>query len=684
MQAHFAQLFASMRLLLLATLSCVATHAQAGTGCLSDCTTRIGIVSAFGAEGDILVSQTQARTTFVINGNTFTTGVLRGNPVVIALSGVSMINSTMVTQLMLDHFKVERLIMSGIAGGLNPALNVGDVTVPDRWVMPLEIYWSHNLSTPQPCGPTAGDVSCLGLKLAPVAPFGQTTAHGGAPAGMFVRENFVMTQGNSPKGEYVFAYPVDAGMLQAARTLRPQLAQCGPAAKPGGPLDPKLCVSHPPKLVIGGAGASATVFLANADYRQYLFQTLQANTFEMETAALAHVAYANGVPYIAFRSLSDLAGATEFNTDVAALFSSGLAETNEAAVTLAFLEAWKARPAALSAAAPSAASAQAGTAAQRPLKVVIISMFGPEAEPWIKPFALNQSIAVPGLSPDYPALRCNTDDVCLLTTGMGHANAAASTLALTLDPRFDLRKTYFLVAGIAGIDPAQGTLGTATWAQWLVDSGIAHELDARDMPKGWKSGYYGVLTKGPGVKPKLEYRTEVAQLDPVLVRKLVALTRHAPLQDSAQAKTYRARYTGAAHAAARMAPSVIQCDTLGGDTWWHGDRLGEHARNWTRLMTDGKGRYCTTQQEDNATYNALERAAAAGKVDTKRMAVLRTGSNFDRPYPGQSAHASLLASGNGGTGGFVPATQNLQIVGGIAVRDIVARWSQWQSGVPAD
>jgi len=63
----------------------------------------------------------------------------------------------------------------------------------------------------------------------------------------------------------------------------------------------------------------------------------------METAALAHVARTNGVPYIAFRSLSDLAGATEFNADVGALFSSGLAESNEAAVTLAFLEAWKKR-----------------------------------------------------------------------------------------------------------------------------------------------------------------------------------------------------------------------------------------------------------------------------------------------------------------------------------------------------
>ena len=92
--------------------------------------------------------------------------------------------------------------------------------------------------------------------------------------------------------------------------------------------------------------------------------------------------------------------------------------------------------------------------------------------------------------------------------------------------------------------------------------------------------------------------------------------------------------------------------------------------------------YCTTQQEDNATQNALARAAAAGKVDLKRLAVLRTGSNFDRPYPGQSAQASLKASTTGATGGFVPATQNLYNVGGLLVRDIVANWAQWRDGVP--
>lgn len=304
--------------------------------CLSECSPRIGIVSAFGQEADILVAQTQHKRSWLINGNRYTTGELRGNRVVIVLSGVSMINSTLVTQQMINHFGVERLVMSGISGGVNPEHHVGDVLVPQRWSMPMEVYWNHDDTLPAACG-SAGDVSCLGLKLAtpdgkPAAPY----------RGLFMRENFVMNAANAPKGEFRFDYEADAAMLEVARTLQPELARCGPKAyaSPGATPDPKLCMAAQPRLIVGGRGVSGTAFLANPEYRKYLFEQLQAQTFEMETAAFAHVAYANGLPYIAFRSLSDLAGAEEFNADVTALFASGLAETNESAVTLAFLEAW--------------------------------------------------------------------------------------------------------------------------------------------------------------------------------------------------------------------------------------------------------------------------------------------------------------------------------------------------------
>ncbi|MGL4232411.1 MAG: 5'-methylthioadenosine/S-adenosylhomocysteine nucleosidase [Casimicrobium sp.] len=325
--------------------SCIA--APTAKKCLTECTQRIGIVSAFGAEADILIEQTQKKRTYFINGNRYTTGVLRGNPVVIVLSGVSMINSTMVTQLMLNHFRIERLIMSGIAGGIDPANHVGDVTVPDRWAMPMEVFWNADSKLPAPCGKPA-DVSCLGLELAlgddgkVIPPFVIDTPQGKVETGLYMRKNYLLNAKNSPKGTYVFDYPVDEQMLAVVKTIKPELARCGPKAKRAdGSVDEKQCVKQQPRMLIGGRGVSATVFLTNAQYRTYLHNVLKAQTFEMETAALAHVAYANGVPYIAFRSLSDLAGAEGFDEDVGALFSSGLAEMNEARVTLSFLEAWK-------------------------------------------------------------------------------------------------------------------------------------------------------------------------------------------------------------------------------------------------------------------------------------------------------------------------------------------------------
>jgi adenosylhomocysteine nucleosidase len=56
----------------------------------------------------------------------------------------------------------------------------------------------------------------------------------------------------------------------------------------------------------------------------------------MESAAVAHVAYANDVPFIAFRSLSDLAGGGEGENQMGTFFQ--IAADNAAAVVRAFLK----------------------------------------------------------------------------------------------------------------------------------------------------------------------------------------------------------------------------------------------------------------------------------------------------------------------------------------------------------
>jgi purine nucleoside permease len=326
---------------------------------------------------------------------------------------------------------------------------------------------------------------------------------------------------------------------------------------------------------------------------------------------------------------------------------------------------------------PQNAADIAGSGAAQPVKVMIISMFGPEGQVWLDKLGPWKTISVPGLSPDYPDVHCNAQQVCVMTTGMGHANAAASLMALTFSDRFDLRQTYFMIAGIAGIDPARGTVGSAAWAKYLVDFGIQWELDAREKPAAWPSGYLGINTKSPLQMPPLDYKTEVFQLNPALADAAYALSRNTVLADSAEAQAARAKY---AYAPANQPPTVIQCDTLSGDTWWSGKYLGERARAWTKQLTDGKGVYCTTQQEDNATYEALKRAAQAHRVDLQRVAAVRTGSDFDRPHNGQSAADNLL--GYASQGGFAPAIENLYRAGNPLVQEIVTHWSAWRDGVP--
>lgn len=311
-------------------------------------------------------------------------------------------------------------------------------------------------------------------------------------------------------------------------------------------------------------------------------------------------------------------------------------------------------------------------------KVVIISMFGPEGQVWLDKLGPWRDIAVPGLSPDYPVVHCNRADVCVLTTGMGHTNAAASVMALVFSKQLDLSRTYFLVAGIAGINPEIGTVGSTGWARYLVDFGVQWEIDAREIPADWSGGYLGINTHGPADKPPLDYRTEVFRLDEALLQKAFALSRSVTLSDGPEAQAARSHFPSAP---ANQPPTVLQCDTVAGDTWFSGTLLGQRATEWTRILTDGAGVYCTTQQEDNATYEALKRGAAAGLLDLKRLAVLRAGSDFDRPYPGQSAADNLVNYAS--QGGFLIALQNLFLTGNPLVQDITTRWPAWRDGVPA-
>ena len=77
----------------------------------------------------------------------------------------------------------------------------------------------------------------------------------------------------------------------------------------------------------------------------------------------------------------------------------------------------------------NAADLPASTGDPVAVKVMVVNLFGLEAAPWLTALRPEREIRVPGLSSDFPVVRCTADGVCQLTTGMGHANAAASMMA---------------------------------------------------------------------------------------------------------------------------------------------------------------------------------------------------------------------------------------------------------------
>jgi purine nucleoside permease len=324
---------------------------------------------------------------------------------------------------------------------------------------------------------------------------------------------------------------------------------------------------------------------------------------------------------------------------------------------------------------------------KRQVKVLTIAMFEfgnitgdfpGEAQRWAEGEGLNQVVDVPGLL--WPVY-CNSANHCIVITGVGFSNAASSIAILGSYSKLDLSQAYILIAGIAGVDPADGTLGSAAWADWVVNGDLAHHIDAREMPKTFS---YPLFRLGCTTDPNQPFCTggrtwgsEVFQLNTNLVDWAYNLTKDLTLNDSAQAQAYRALYK---QASATAPPSVIRCDSLGADRYWHGKLLSDWANWWVQNWTNGQGNYCMTNQEDAATITALYRLSLAGRVDFNRVLVLRTASNFDQQHTkqGQTAYQSVGTS----SGGFFPSGDNAYIVGSAVTDYIIQNWNVWKNCAP--
>lgn len=297
-----------LRLLLVSLLVLMPVSARAASQPI-DTVPRIALFSAFEPEWQALLAIVEQPVSHREKGVEFVTGRVEDHDVVLVLSGVSMVNAAMTAQMAIDRFNLRAILFSGIAGGVDPSLNIGDVVVADRWGQYLETILARE--TPQ------------GFQLPSWSK--QEFPNYGM---IFARGVRAVREGQS-KPDRQFWFPVDPQLFEIARgaVAGVELKRCIEAA----------CLVHPPKVVVGGNGVSGTAFVDNAAFRTWAFDTFKAQVLDMESAAVAHVATTNAVPFLAFRSLSDLAGGGAGENEMQTFEK--LASENSVAVLRAFLKA---------------------------------------------------------------------------------------------------------------------------------------------------------------------------------------------------------------------------------------------------------------------------------------------------------------------------------------------------------
>jgi purine nucleoside permease len=253
-------------------------------------------------------------------------------------------------------------------------------------------------------------------------------------------------------------------------------------------------------------------------------------------------------------------------------------------------------------------------------------------------------------------------------------------MALGLDPRFDLTHAYILINGIAGVDPKIASIGSAAWANYVVND-VAREIDPREAPKDWPYGIYpsGATRPDPKALTTTSWtRSNLYTLNPTLTAWAFAQTKDLNLGDDPKVAAFRAGFTN--DPAARRPPFVLIGATFSSDYYWHGTIMTEYARDWVRLYTGGKGIFTTTEMEDAGFLNSIERLGNMHRVDPNRVLVLRTASNFSAERPGHAAAESITAPYIGGR----LALESAYLCGSTVLHKLLANWPTTYAHIPAN
>jgi purine nucleoside permease len=318
-------------------------------------------------------------------------------------------------------------------------------------------------------------------------------------------------------------------------------------------------------------------------------------------------------------------------------------------------------------------------------KVIVIATFEIGADTgdkpgefqyWAEREHLDGSIAVPGL--DHP-VRFNSDGLYGVVSGTT-GRAGLQLMALALDPRFDLSHTYWVVTGIAGVNPHVATVGSVAWARHVIDGDVAYELDPREAPEAWP---YGIMALGnktplkPAVIPDWAPKPMSYTLNPGLVDWAYGLTKDVALANSPAAEAHRALFASLSSAAGQP-PRVFVGDSFGSSRYWHGEAMQHWAEDWTKLYAGPDALCAMSNMEDQGLAAALWRLDKMSKVDFSRVLFLRSGSNFTLPAPRQASAESMVADYAGGP----DALDALHRAGSVVVHKLLREWETYAAQTP--
>ena len=231
--------------------------------CVCSCTTSLGaepksaevtaILGAFEREVTLIEDQVGQRRERMIEGIRFVSGKLNDRDVVVTWTGVGKVNAAMTTTLLIEHYKPQHIIFTGIAGGVNPDLQPGDIVIAEKTA-------HHDMGTIWPEG-----LFCKGVK-----------------SRLDGYENPVF-------------FPADLELVKLAQQAADQVGLASVKTFKG---------NRNPKI-IRGVVVTGDSFIASTDKCAELRKKLEADAVEMEGAAVAQICYQREIAHLVIRSISD-------------------------------------------------------------------------------------------------------------------------------------------------------------------------------------------------------------------------------------------------------------------------------------------------------------------------------------------------------------------------------------------